>query len=315
MELILVSHARGRTWRLRLELRSLRTWLPLMTALTVFGAIFFGAGYLLRTPGGDGLPNGVGGHLEKELQAQRLELEKTRAQAQEDARALSRRIAMLNAELMRLDAAGSRMVTMAHIDPAEFSFDKPPAVGGPAPAGDAGLSPAAMSDTIASLDSLESRLNDREREMSVLEDLLLTSRVEREVRPAGWPVATGYMTSPYSVRTDPFTGLRSMHPGIDFAAAEGSNVLAVASGIVTKAGSEGGFDGYGDVVEINHGNGYVTRYGHNERVVVRVGDRVRRGQVIAKMGSTGRSTGPHVHFEVLLDGQQVNPDQYIQAAR
>jgi murein DD-endopeptidase MepM/ murein hydrolase activator NlpD len=172
-----------------------------------------------------------------------------------------------------------------------------------------------MTDVLASLDSLEQRLNDREREMRVLEDLLLSSRMQKEVRPSGWPVAEGYITSPFGFRTDPFTGLRSNHPGIDFAAAEGSNVLAVASGIVTKAGEEEGYDGYGRIVEINHGNGYATRYGHNERVLVHIGDRVRRGQVIAKMGSTGRSTGPHVHFEVLLNGVQVNPERYIEASR
>jgi murein DD-endopeptidase MepM/ murein hydrolase activator NlpD len=175
--------------------------------------------------------------------------------------------------------------------------------------------PGAMADVIGSLDAIEQRLGDRERQMKVLEDLLLTSRLQKDVQPAGWPIAAGYITSPFGARTDPFTGLRGYHPGIDFAAAEGSSVLAVASGIVTQAGEEEGHEGYGEMVEINHGNGYVTRYGHNERVLVKVGDRVQRGQVVARMGSTGRSTGPHVHFEVLLNGQQVNPAQYIQAAR
>ncbi len=315
MEIILISHKRGRTWRLQLEPRSVRIWLPLAAAMTVFGCVLFAAGYWLR-PGTDGvLPQSVAGDWSVELQRQRADLVQTRTNAEENARALSRRIAMLNAEVIRLDAAGSRMISVAHIDPAEFSFDKPPPVGGPAPAGDAALAPGAMSDVLASLDGLEQKLNDREREMRVLEDLLLTSRLQKEVRPSGWPVADGYITSPFGMRTDPFTGLRSNHPGIDFAAAEGSNVMVVASGIVTKAGQEQGYDGYGDMVEVNHGNGYATRYGHNERVLVHVGDRVRRGQIIAKMGSTGRSTGPHVHFEVLLNGTQVNPEQYIEAAR
>ncbi|MCK9194496.1 MAG: M23 family metallopeptidase, partial [Nevskia sp.] len=104
----------------------------------------------------------------------------------------------------------------------------------------------------------------------------------------------------------------SSHPGIDFAAAEGSQVLAVASGIVIDAGDR---NGYGELIEINHGNGYVTRYGHNSRLLVKAGDRVLKGQAIALMGSTGRSTGPHVHFEVLLNGNTVNPEQYIQASR
>jgi murein DD-endopeptidase MepM/ murein hydrolase activator NlpD len=315
MEVILVSHKRGRTWKFQLELLSLRTWLPLAAAMTVFGAVLLAAGYWLRPVTRSVIPQNVAGNWSTELDRQRAELAQTRAAAEENARALSRRIAMLNAEVMRLDAAGSRMISVAHIDPAEFSFDKPPPVGGPASAGEAAQPPVAMTDVLASLDSLEQRLNDREREMRVLEDLLLSSRMQKEVRPSGWPVAEGYITSPFGFRTDPFTGLRSNHPGIDFAAAEGSNVLAVASGIVTKAGEEEGYDGYGRIVEINHGNGYATRYGHNERVLVHIGDRVRRGQVIAKMGSTGRSTGPHVHFEVLLNGVQVNPERYIEASR
>jgi murein DD-endopeptidase MepM/ murein hydrolase activator NlpD len=260
------------------------------------------------------IPRAVASDWQSDLNKQRAELDRTRAMAEENARALSRRIAMLNAEVIRLDAAGSRMVQMAHIDPSEFSFDKPPAVGGPATATDSSGEPGAMADVIARLDSLQSTLDDRAREMRVLEDLLLTNRVRKEVEPAGWPVLSGYITSPFGVRTDPFTGLRSMHPGIDFAAAEGSDVVAVASGIVTKAGRTPGLDGYGNIVEINHGNGYVTRYGHNETVLVHIGQRVRRGQVIARMGSTGRSTGPHVHLEVLVNGKQVNPLQYIRAS-
>jgi len=169
-----------------------------------------------------------------------------------------------------------------------------------------------LESAAASLDRLQQQLTDRERQMRVLEDLLLASKLQREVRPSGWPVDGGYITSSYGSRTDPFTGLRSSHPGIDFASAEGSQVLAVASGIVVDAGDR---SGYGEMVEINHGNGYVTRYGHNSKLLVRPGDRVLKGQAIALMGSTGRSTGPHVHFELLVNGNTVNPEQYIQAAR
>ena len=284
-------------------------WLPLaLGAIAVLGLSFF-AGLSLQSGRGL-LPTRVAGAWASEIEQQRVELAKTRTQAQEDAHALARRIAQLQAYVMRLDAAGARMTQIAKIDPGEFNFDKPPPLGGPEV--DTGSQPAVLEDVIGSLDRLQKQLGDRERQMRVLEDLLLASKLEREIKPSGWPVAGGYITSGYGSRTDPFTGLRSNHPGIDFAAAEGSEVLAVATGIVAEAGEK---NGYGELVEINHGNGYVTRYGHNSRLLVKVGDRVVKGQRIALMGSTGRSTGPHVHFELVLNGNTVNPEQYVQAAR
>jgi murein DD-endopeptidase MepM/ murein hydrolase activator NlpD len=181
-------------------------------------------------------------------------------------------------------------------------------MGGPEPA--VSQEPV-LSNVLASLDGFEKQLSDRERQLRVLEDLLLASKLQKEVRPSGWPVDSGWISSGYGWRTDPFTGLYAQHMGIDFAAQDGSDVLSVATGIVTDAGER---SGYGQLVEINHGNGYVTRYGHNEEILVKVGDKVNKGQRIALMGSTGRSTGPHVHFEVLYNGSVVNPEQYIQAA-
>lgn len=312
MDIILVSHARGRTWRLRLDPRQILSWLPLAFCALVLAGLFFFAGWAVRPQGGL-LPTSVVSQWDSQLEAQRGELQAARAKAEEDANALSRRIAELQAKLMRLEAAGSRMTQIAHIDPAEFNFDKPPPMGGPeVQLGSQAGQPAVLADVIGSLDQLQQQLTDRERQMRVLEDLLLAGRLQKEVRPSGWPIASGYITSGYGVRTDPFTGLRDYHPGIDFAAAEGSQVLSVAAGIVTAAGER---NGYGNLVEIDHGNGYITRYGHNERILVKVGDRVRKGQAISLIGSTGRSTGPHVHFEVVLNGNVVNPEQYIEAAR
>jgi murein DD-endopeptidase MepM/ murein hydrolase activator NlpD len=312
MDIILVSHARGRTWRLRMEPRQIVTWLPLAFCAVVLASVFFCAGWLLHPQGGL-LPANVVSQWGSQIQAQRAELQTARAKAEEDANALSRRIAELQAYVMRLDAAGSRMTQIAHIDPKEFNFDRPPPMGGPEmQLGGAAAQPAVLADVIGSLDQLQQQLSDRERQMRVLEDLLLAGRLQKEVRPSGWPIASGYITSGYGLRTDPFTGLRDYHPGMDFAAPEGSQVLSVAAGIVTAAGER---NGYGNLVEIDHGNGYVTRYGHNERILVKVGDRVRRGQAISLIGSTGRSTGPHVHFEVVLNGNIVNPEQYIEAAR
>lgn len=308
MEIILVSRARARTWRICVEPRRIATWLVPGAIALLFGGIAFAAGFFLRPDAGL-LPESVAQRYSQEMQAQRAELATVRARAEENAHALARRIAGLDARLVRLDAAGSRMAEIAHIDSSEFSFDKAPPVGGPAAGSGA---PGVLGETISSLDALDDKLANREREMRVLEELLLVSRLQKEVQPSGWPIASGYITSGYGNRTDPFTGLREYHAGVDFAAPEGSSVMAVASGIVSAAEAR---EGYGNMLEITHGNGYVTRYGHNERLLVKVGDRVQRGQAIAKIGSTGRSTGPHVHFEVLLNGNVVNPEQFIQAAR
>jgi murein DD-endopeptidase MepM/ murein hydrolase activator NlpD len=121
-------------------------------------------------------------------------------------------------------------------------------------------------------------------------------------------VESGYISSLYGQRTDPFDGNQASHHGIDFAAVAGTQVLAVADGVVSHTGTDGG---YGRMVEITHGNGYVTRYAHNAKLLVKPGQTVKRGDPIALMGSTGRSTGPHVHFEVLRDGRPMNPLSFV----
>lgn len=308
MDIIVVSHSRGRTWQLRLEARRVWGWLPLAAVAIGMLGLSFVAGMNLQSDRGL-LPKRIVGVWGAEFSQQREELAQVKAKAEEDAQALARRIAQLQAHVIRLDAAGTRMTQIANIDPSEFSFDRPPSVGGPET--EAFGTPAVLEDVIGSLDRLQKTLGDRERQMRVLEDLLLASRLEREVKPSGWPIDSGYITSGYGSRTDPFTGLRTTHPGIDFAAAEGSQVHAVASGIVTEAAAT---NGYGELIEINHGNGYRTRYGHNSKLLVKIGDRVIKGQPIALIGSTGRSTGPHVHFELVMNGNTVNPAQYLDAA-
>jgi murein DD-endopeptidase MepM/ murein hydrolase activator NlpD len=132
--------------------------------------------------------------------------------------------------------------------------------------------------------------------------------LHERIMPSGRPVRNGWVSSGYGMRTDPFTGKKEFHEGIDFAGKEGSRVLAVADGIVSWAGWR---KGYGKMVEITHGNGYATRYAHNEKLLVSVGETVKKGQTIALMGSTGRSTGPHVHFEVVHNDREVNPAKYV----
>jgi murein DD-endopeptidase MepM/ murein hydrolase activator NlpD len=154
------------------------------------------------------------------------------------------------------------------------------------------------------LSQLEARVQLRDSQLSALENVILAKELKQQIHPEGRPVNQGFISSYFGERQDPFTGHEAYHKGIDFAGTAGENVVAVAAGVVTWAGER---SGYGTLVEINHGDGYVTRYAHNERVLVNVGDTVKRGEAIALMGSTGRSTGPHVHFEVLRNGRQVNP--------
>ena len=142
--------------------------------------------------------------------------------------------------------------------------------------------------------------------------MLMTRNLQAEVIPAGRPITRGWLSSYYGMRTDPFSGRRAHHSGIDFAGKMGSDVVTVAAGVVTYSGRR---SGYGNLVEINHGKGYVTRYGHNSELLVEVGETVKKGQIIAKMGSSGRSTGPHVHFEVLVNGRAVDPKKYILASK
>lgn len=312
MDFIVVSHARGKTWKLRLDAAHSYLWMP--AALLVLGAlaVSFSIGYYVNGRSGKGvLPEHLMTSWNAEIKSQRQDLVLARNVAEENTRALARRMAELNAQMMRLDAAGERMVKVADLDPKEFNFNRPPALGGPETE-EIALALPVTDHLLQSIEKFEARLSERERQMRVLEDLLMASRMQNEVMPSGWPVLNGFISSLFGYRTDPFSGRGAFHEGIDFAGAEGSSVIAVGAGVISFAGER---NGYGSVVEVNHGNGYVTRYGHNSAVLVKAGDTVRKGQRLALMGSTGRSTGPHVHFEVLLNGSPVNPSQYIQATR
>lgn len=310
MDLIVVSHARGKTWNVRLDAAHVYLWLPAVLVLLGALALSFSIGY--HAKGGKGiLPEHLMKNWNTEIQAQRHELALAKSRAEESSRAMARRLAELNAQMMRLDAAGERMVKVADLDPREFNFNRPPALGGPE-TDEIALAGAMQDPLLQSIEKFEARLSERERQMRVLEDLLMASRMQSEVMPSGWPVANGFISSLFGFRTDPFTGRGTFHEGVDFAGAEGSGVVAVGAGVVSFAGER---SGYGVLVEVNHGNGYITRYGHNEAVLVKAGDTVFKGQRISLMGSTGRSTGPHVHFEVLLNGSPVNPSQYIEASR
>lgn len=279
----------------------------------IIPATFLFTGYQLGIAHSQANPDDLTIAMQSELETQRLKVEEARRNAEENMDALALRLGNLQAHVIRLDALGERLTSMAKLDNGEFNFERPPAQGGPEDASkDSAINSISVPDFLKSLDELSNQLKDRNQQLSVLEDMLMTRNLEAEVVPAGRPITRGWLSSYFGKRTDPFTGRNAHHAGIDFAGKLGSDVVAVAAGVVTYAGKR---TGYGNLVEINHGKGYATRYGHNSEINIKVGETVKKGQVIAKMGSTGRSTGPHVHFEVLYNGRAVNPIKYIQASR
>ena len=240
------------------------------------------------------------------LLSQQAEVEAIRERAGLDTDALAIRLGQLSAHIIRLDALGQRLVTMAGLEDGEFNFGTQPPQGGPdSMEGAASLQSGEIIDL---LDELESQIEDRTQQLDVLESLMFNRRLSNDVRPEGRPITSGWMSSGFGYRTDPFTGKRAFHRGLDFVSPQGSDVMAVAAGVVTYSGK---LRNYGNMVEIDHGNGLVTRYGHNDENLVAVGDAVKKGEVIALVGSTGRSTAPHVHLEVIENGRPANPRQYV----
>jgi murein DD-endopeptidase MepM/ murein hydrolase activator NlpD len=245
----------------------------------------------------------------REIDQQRASINVVRSEMQGKVNALASRIGTLNAHLIRLDAMGRRVTDLAGLDRGEFDFDQPPPAGGP----DGGEFPGgtmAVPELTAALDALETQLVDRQRQLTALESLMSTRSLGERIMPGGWPIVGGWISSRFGYRSDPFHGRGAFHAGVDFAAPPGTKVIATGPGVVSFSGYK---EGYGYVVEITHPTGYLTRYGHNSRNTVREGQTVQKGEAIAVIGSTGRSTGVHVHFEVERDGKTVNPTQYLSA--
>ena len=218
----------------------------------------------------------------------------------------AKRAGQLQARLARLEALGSRLADVADLGE-DFDFYSPPAIGGPS---ESATMQAALGqdELLATLDRLAQHIDRREHELKAIDGLLSDRSLQKERYVAGRPISSGWLSSHYGKRIDPFNGRTAWHGGVDFAGKEGTEIQAVASGVVVWSGDR---YGYGRMVEINHGNGFATRYAHNRENAVKIGDVVSKGQVIAKMGSSGRSTGPHVHFEVLRNGRAVDPRNYI----
>lgn len=241
----------------------------------------------------------------RELAAQRAAINEARREAVTHLNALAQRMGQMQAQVLRLNALGSRLTRMANLDPREFNFSADPAMGGPEKRGAAVMSP----ELTASLEQLAGRLERQQERLVALENLMLDRKLSAAVTPSGWPVEGGWVSSGFGRRADPFTGQQSMHEGMDIATRFGSQILATSDGLVTFSGDKAG---YGLMVEITHDSALVTRYAHTSAALVKVGDRVQKGQAIAQVGTSGRSTGPHLHFEVLRDGNPVNPQRYLQ---
>lgn len=319
MKIILLSDSGGaRTFRLRKRAFALLTTvlaLPLVLALVA-----------------QQIPADLSNHpmvveWSDKLVEQKSRLRSLRLRSQAQSEAMGRQLAVLQARLTRMEALGLRVAEVAQLDTAEFSFREPPALGGPSSdlrssaASEAEISKAYRLTTEApavpalpfvgldhSLESLSKASKSTELQLEVLESLLHDKDYQQAKSLAGRPILWGWMSSPYGERVDPISGKKAWHKGVDFAGKAGSDVVAVASGLTTFAGKR---YGYGLMVEITHSDGYITRYGHHQEVSVQVGDVVKRGQVIALMGSSGRSTGPHVHFEVFKNGRRVDPAKYV----
>jgi len=242
----------------------------------------------------------------QELEAQRAQVTESRRALRERMDALARRVGQMSAEVIRLEALGRRLTEMAGLEEGEFNFDEPPAQGGPETVVEGAV--AVSPDLNLMLNNLSRQIADRDRQLGVLETLLSSRSLSEQIVPGGRPVTSGWISSYFGTRPDPFSGRKAFHRGIDFAGQKGAQVMAVAAGVVTWSRERYGF---GRMVEINHGNGYVTRYAHNQENLVQVGETVQKGQAIALMGSSGRSTGPHLHFEVLKDGRPVNPITFV----
>jgi murein DD-endopeptidase MepM/ murein hydrolase activator NlpD len=299
MNIILFTNKRGQVWNVELNLLHFG-----ITALTGLIILIVGAVYAGTQITEDELHHVV--KWRGLVEGQQAEITEARRSAQADIDALTLRMGKMQAQMLRLNALGDRLVEQGSLDKEEFDFDVAPAVGGPGES--EAVQSVPLADFLTMMDALGSEMQDREQKLSILESLLMSRSLHERVMPSGKPVADGWLSSRYGKRNDPFTGKQDFHKGLDFAGKKGSEVITVGDGVVSWAGKR---SGYGNLIEINHGNGYSTRYGHNQKHLVNVGDKVKKGQQIALMGSTGRSTGPHVHFELLQNGKIVNPSKYI----
>jgi murein DD-endopeptidase MepM/ murein hydrolase activator NlpD len=240
------------------------------------------------------------------LEQQVREVDELKNVTQQQLTGMTSKLADMQSQLLRLDALGSRLVEQANLNPEEFSFNQLPAMGGPEEL--SSVSIKVEDSLLTKMDFMLGQIQNKAQQLNALESIMMSHHITDQSRLTGRPVSSGWLSSHYGVRKDPFSGLPAMHKGVDFAGKEGDVVMATAAGVVTWADER---SGYGLLVEIDHGDGLVTRYGHGKQLNVKIGDVVTKGQQIASMGNTGRSTGAHVHYEVIRKGQTLDPLPYV----
>jgi len=298
MNIIFIGKFRGKP--LRCQLDGSRQLITCSIIISLFAGLLVSSGYWY---GKTQAAVSELASLEQDISKQKVLIHKARLSAESELDALAARLGKMQANVIRLNALGQRLVKVSKLDSKEFNFKNTPSYGGPAEAEN-----IASNDFNTVISSLDKQLNSRQEQLAILEEVIMNRQLRSSSKPRGRPITKGWTSSYFGKRPDPFTGKVAMHKGMDFAGKEGSGIVAVANGVVTWSGDR---YGYGNLVEINHGNGYTTRYGHNATLLVEVGDSVEKGQVISLMGSTGRSTGPHVHFEVLKNDRQINPSKFV----
>ncbi|MEH6616975.1 MAG: M23 family metallopeptidase [Porticoccus sp.] len=301
MNIIFISNREGKSRSL-----TLNNWAKVLLSVCLLGLPVCSGLYLGMQFSGDKV-NLLGSieTMKQELAQQQAELKAGREAARQKVEALTLKLAAMQARLVRLDALGERLTDMASLDDGEFDFSQQLALGGPEQEWTSGYQ---YSDLENLYSQLQSQLDSRESQLEILESLMVDRKLKQQSAVTGRPIKKGWMSSSFGHRTDPFKGHRAWHNGVDFAGKDGSDIVAVASGVVTWSGDR---NGYGQMLELDHGEGYITRYAHNKQNLVNVGDIVKKGEVIGLMGSSGRSTGPHVHFEVYKNGRAVDPASYI----
>lgn len=310
MNIIIVGNAHSAPRRIDLGSRRIRLFALAAGSACALGLVALGVGATVLLGGSHWKGESDLAELRATLAQQREEIAGIDSDSQRNLDALAIQLGRLQAQATRLNALGERLAEVGKLDDGEFDFSSAPSLGGPEE------STAAVVVTALPLqdgvENLRAEFDRQEAQLQVLENLLRDRKIDNALLPSGMPVAQGYISSGFGARTDPLDGHAARHLGIDFDAPLGSPVTAAADGVVTWSGQR---SGYGNVVEIDHGNGYMTRYAHNSHNVAEVGTRVHAGQTIAKVGSTGRSTGPHCHFEVWLNGRPVNPTAYVKSQR
>lgn len=248
--------------------------------------------------------------MQNQIELQREEVDAGRQQLDSSLSGMTLKLAKMRSRLVRLDALGEQLTQIASLEDGEFDFSSTPGLGGPIQTPLIEIANhAEIEEKVSTMFAkFDDSISSRESQLQILQSMLSDKKLKSERMVAGRPVKKGWLSSEYGMRIDPFHGKQQWHAGIDFAGRDGDDVIAVASGIVTWSGDR---NGYGKMVEISHSDGYITRYAHNQENIANLGAIVQKGDVVAQMGSSGRSTGPHVHFEVFKNGRTVDPASYI----